>query len=176
MKGWICLACAAALGAFAVWLGMDSDSTQTRPEAVPAATQTDERQRVTREEAEVFRRAFWRHATEHEQIHHAERREWIDEDAESVHRWQWFIALTPGAELLEALSSGAIFELHRPADPRPWATLAPPPEWFPLAASVRHVVQQAPSGGLTLLYDPQSNRLHATDEGHGFAAPIASVR
>ena len=107
---------------------------------------------------------------------HAERREALD--GQAVQRWQWFLEVRPGVDLLRSLRDPETFGLMPVATPRPWSE-APPsteaaPAWFPgaAAASSGFEILQAPSGGLTLLYRARDNTLFATDTGRGFAPAL----
>jgi hypothetical protein len=128
---------------------------------------------VETDAAAVFRRAFWRHPSEADLIQHAERREWSVQQSEGLLRWQWFLQLSPGPELLDVLRKEGAFGLSLSAAPRAWSSLATPPHWFPSRDAIEgHEVYQAPQGGMTLLYLAKENLLFATDEGHGMAAPV----
>jgi hypothetical protein len=124
---------------------------------------------------EIFRRAFWRQPAAADRILRAERFEWKAGDG-SLARWQWFLELKPGPELLGRLVDPENFGLEKVAPgtaPRSWMMeSAPPPPWFPRPdAASGFEVRQNPAGGFTLLYRADDNTLFATDSGQGFAAP-----
>jgi hypothetical protein len=125
---------------------------------------------------EVFRRAFWRQPAAEDRILRAERFEWLAEDG-SLARWQWFIELKPGPELLGWLFDPETFGLI-PGAPGsairvPAGRSGPPPDWFPSQAADSGVeLRQSPAGGLAVLYRRSDNTLFATDSGEGFAAPV----
>jgi hypothetical protein len=123
--------------------------------------------------AEVFRRAFWRQPSPQDIISNAERREWSETSGQQLRRWQWFLEVTPGPELLEVLRDETKFGLVLTPTPRSWSALAPPPRWFPRRDSFDgYQVYQSPRGGMTVFYLPEKNLLFATDEGHGMTSPV----
>ncbi|MDP1580665.1 MAG: hypothetical protein Q8M02_10320 [Candidatus Didemnitutus sp.] len=127
---------------------------------------------VSQAPAEIFRRAFWRHPTATDHIIHAERREWIDQG--NVQRWQWFLQLSPSAELLTALRDGESFGLLRVIASRNAAVAVVTPDWFASATAIAaDEVYQSPAGGLTIYYRAGDHMLFATDAGAGFAPPAA---
>ncbi len=131
---------------------------------------------ITLSPEEIFRRAFWRRPTAADRIVHADRREWSDR-AQHVQRWQWFLQLEPGADLLHALRDPSTFGLIRSAGSAATvpAAIAGAPGWFPAPAQLTGCeILRAPAGGLTLYYRAQDNVLFATDAGRGFAPPIAA--
>ena len=125
---------------------------------------------------DVFRRAFWRHPTAHDQIVHAERREERTGDGSAVERWSWFIELHPSPELLAALRDPEVFGLlPQQPDVSTAAAVAArelteTPAWFPSETSERFEILRRPDGAFVALYDPAAQTLYAADAGHGFAA------
>lgn len=156
-----------------VWLKPDSRNTgQAAPNPV-LVTGPGESVALEADAGRVFRRAFWRHPGKEDIIHHAERREWSETSSQDLRRWQWFLQVSPGPELLEALRDEAKFGLTRTAAPRSWSSLAPPPHWFSPADSVDgYQVYQSPRGGMTLFHLPEKNLLFAADEGYGMTSPV----
>jgi hypothetical protein len=130
------------------------------PEAPGTTLQT------TGDAQEIFRRAFWREPSTADQILHAERREWISE-TDGVRRWQWFLCVKPGPELAEWLRTENPF-LTLPIDPSTYQPPATSPDWFAAASTQTAEIHRNSDSGLTLLFDPKNNLLHATDAGHGF--------
>lgn len=125
--------------------------------------------------AEIFRRAFWRHPAATDRIVHGERFEWKAADG-SLERWQWFLELNPGPDLLGILRDPENFGLIPAATGTATrgGAEAPgsAPAWFtPAQAAAGFEVLQNPQGGLTLHYRAADNTLFATDAGHGFAPP-----
>jgi hypothetical protein len=126
--------------------------------------------------AEIFRRAFWRHPAATDRIIRGARFEWKASDG-SLERWQWFLELNPGPDLLGFLRDPENFGLI----PAPTGNMtrggaeAPgsAPAWFtPARSAAGFEVLQNPQGGLTLHYRAADNTLFATDTGHGFATPV----
>jgi hypothetical protein len=113
----------------------------------------------------VFQKAFWRSPASDDQILHAERREWSAEDG--VKKWQWFIAVKPGPQLLAWLKSNP-FSLA-PLKSAP--TFEKPPAWFP-KTSTDFQFQQNTEARLTLMLSADQKQLYATDSGFGFGPPI----
>ncbi len=125
---------------------------------------------VTQAPTEIFRRAFWRHPTATDRIIHAERREWVDQG--DVQRWQWFLQLSPSAELLAALRDGESLGLLRVIAPRNASIAVVTPDWFASATAIAaDEIYQNPAGGLTIFYRANDNMLFAADAGAGFAPP-----
>lgn len=114
--------------------------------------------------AEVFQKAFWKRPTAGDTILHAERREW--QGAAGVTRWQWFLSVRPGPDLVRHLITENAFMLVKTGD----GALPPlegPPDWFP-ASEAGFEVMANPSRSFRLLWDREENLLHATDSGGGF--------
>ncbi len=113
---------------------------------------------------QVFQKAFWRHPTSGDEILHAERREWSTE--EGVKKWQWFIALRPGTELLEWLKTNpfSMTKTNSSGD------FEKPPEWFP-NSSTDFQIQRNAQGSFVLMLSADKKRLYATDSGLGFNPP-----
>ncbi|MES2568918.1 MAG: hypothetical protein V4710_02555, partial [Verrucomicrobiota bacterium] len=136
------------------------------PSPTPAPLHPTEALKTVTEEREVFQRAFWRRPASDDRIVHAERREWSD--AQGVTRWQWFLAVEPGAALLQWLAEDP-FSLSKTAEPHLPAGGATPPEWFPRELGA-FAAEQKGSGEFLLLRDRNKNLLFATDAGFGFKA------
>ncbi len=125
--------------------------------------------RTSDDAVEVFRRAFWRDPTQEDQILHAERREWASEE-NGVRRWQWFLAVQPSAAFSTWLRESNPFHLAK-VDRSALAVIRSSPTWFPATTDLaRCEIQQTATGGMTVLFDPTTNTLYATDAGRGFAA------
>lgn len=138
-----------------------SDPTDPTDQSdVPTTTHT--------EASEVFKRAFWKRPTPEDKILHAERREWADEDG--VDRWQWFIAVDPSPEFASYLFGQNPFSLIEP-DEGAAMPIHRVPEWFPKSAKALEI-RQSPDGAMLILTDPDSGRLFATAQGHGFAKAV----
>lgn len=113
---------------------------------------------------DVFRRAFWRHPAGDDQILNAERREWSGEGG--VRKWQWFIAVRPGSQLLEWLEKNP-FSMKLSTSP---VQIEFPPVWYPQSTENFQVFVN-PEGGFILMLSADRKRLYATDSGLGFTAP-----
>jgi len=114
--------------------------------------------------AEVFQKAFWKRPAADDTILHAERREWKTE--EGVSKWQWFISVRPGHDLVGHLIKENAFMLAKLEE----GDILPPqepPEWFPASKEGCEVFANA-SKSFRLLWDREKNLLHATDSGGGF--------
>ena len=131
--------------------------------------------RTNADAQEVFRRAFWRDPSMEDQILHAERREWVSEN-DNVRRWQWFLHLKPSPGFSAWLRETNPFNLA-PSSTSSVAPSASFPVWFPMGAALKNLtVLQAADHAMTIILDPASGQLYATDCGHGFAAaPGATV-
>ncbi len=130
-----------------------SDLSDVPKQPPPTSTVTDP--------AEVFQKAFWKRPTPEDQILHAERREWQDKDGLS--KWQWFIAVKPSPALVDHLITDNAFMLTLRSGRREQADN--PPKWFPNEAPQTFA---NPNGTFQILWDKESNLLHATDSGSGF--------
>jgi hypothetical protein len=143
------------------------------PDPAVLATKPGESLVLEADAEEVFRRAFWRQPSDQDLIIHAERREWAETRNQHLNRWQWFIQLKPGSELLGILREDGKFDLKLSPTPRSWSLLAPPPPWFPQRnALTGYQVYQSSRGGITVFHLPEKNLLFATDEGYGMASPV----
>lgn len=118
---------------------------------------------------EVFQRAFWRRPTADDRILHAERREWVSVE-DGVRRWQWFLAVEPGAALDQWLREENAFGLAKVTNATPFDGFAPLPSWFPKKEKLaRYEIHQAAGQRMKLIFDPAKDVLYAADAGHGFA-------
>jgi hypothetical protein len=112
----------------------------------------------------VFKKAFWRQPSSEDKILHAERREWSADDG--VRKWQWFIIVTPGPQLVEWLATNP-FSLASTSSP---AAIHNPPTWFP-KPTTDFQIHQNPEGHFILMFSRDGKHLYATDSGHGFTPP-----
>ena len=157
---WLAFAASIVLG------GCRPDPPEVVPLAVEAAP--EDGLRTTMDPGVVFRRAFWAHPAEDDEILSAELREWIDASTGTVSSWQWFIHLRPGAAMKNTLQPGGRFNLLSPES----ATVEVPdsaPHWFSPggAATLRS------SNGLFTVFTRQNDEsVFAYDAGGGFAAPV----
>ena len=169
MKALVVIAAAVLLAALGWWLGTgDQNLTHlaSKPSLIadpPTKTETDAN--------EVFRRAFWREPSPTDHIVHAERREWAS-TRDGVRRWQWFLAIEPSAELATWLRETNPFSLGKTTS----VSFNNAPSWFPNPQALGSFeIQQSPNHGLTLLFEPKTNRLYATDGGSGFSTAEKST-
>jgi hypothetical protein len=132
----------------------------------PARMQDPTATTIDRDEAEVFRKAFWKQPTALDRILHAERREWSD--GGDVSKWQWFIALEPSPDLVRYLKVDNVFSLTATASP---AAISNPPAWFSFPPGEVEVLQD-PGGNMQLFFGKGDGLLHATATGGGFARPV----
>ncbi len=143
-----------------------SPTPAARPDVAPPTAGL----REDRDADAVFQRAFWRRRAAADRVLHAERRAWVD-DRQNVERWQWFIALEPGADFRRWLLEENPFELVVVAPDAAASPLAGAPAWFPAADARAHLKQlRTRGGGFTVFLDEKNHRLFATDAGGGFAA------
>lgn len=161
-KPLIAIAVLAALAAAGTW-----HFTATPPEtpadiaAKPTSTVNDAK--------EVFQKAFWFRPTPDDEILHAERREWADENG--VSSWQWFIAVKPSAALTSYLRDRNPFQVRPLTGPLP--ALAKAPAWFPVkATSADYDITGADK--LLILTQKAKGIIYACDSGGGFRAGVVA--
>ena len=111
---------------------------------------------------EIFKRAFWRRPSKEDQILHAERHEWSDEDG--LQRWQWFLVVKASPKLIKDLRDDNAFGLV-PGSSGPLIPEAP--VWFVFKPD-NFSTFQSPQTGLRLMFSKVDNTLYATDSGRGF--------
>ena len=125
---------------------------------------------LERDHAAVFQRAFWRRPASDDRILQAERRDWLDASS-GVEKWQWYIAVQPGAAFRDWLLKDNPFELVVVAPGTELAPLSSPPAWFPAAGELATLARfRNREGRYFVFHDLANNRLYATDAGGGFAA------
>lgn len=147
----------------------------TNAPANPPAPEEKVTLRTNDDPQEVFQRAFWRRPTAEDRILHAERREWVSEE-DGVRRWQWFLAVQPGAALDQWLREDNAFGLARVTSTAPFDGFAQSPSWFPTKGELAECeIHQAAGNRMTLIFDPAKKVLYATDAGHGFALARADA-
>jgi hypothetical protein len=71
------------------WLALNSGKA---PPPSPPASQPAGTLAVKTDDADIFRRAFWRRPDPGDRILHAERREWTRDVSQGISQWQWFLA------------------------------------------------------------------------------------
>lgn len=114
------------------------------------------------ESDEIFKKAFWRRPASDDEILHAERYEWSDEDG--LLRWQWFIVVKASPGLIKYLRDDNAFGLV-PASSK--VRVGDAPAWFDFDPEDVNTLQ-APLGGMCLLFSKTGNTLYATASGRGF--------
>ena len=152
------------------WLTVSRLSPRA-PAAAPAAAPVKPSAIAWRQEApsttvtdaeEIFKRAFWRRPSEEDQILHAERHEWSDE--EGLQRWQWFLVVKASPKLIKDLRDDNAFGLT-PGSSGPLSPEAP--VWFVFKPDDFSTFQSSQTG-LRLMFSKVDNTLYATDSGRGF--------
>ncbi len=122
------------------------------------------------DEAEVFRRAFWRKPDATDKILHAERREWTENKEDGISHWQWFIAAEPGPALLKWLRDDNAFGVR----PAKTAVIKGAPAWFPSDLSTFDLRTGGSGGSLALLFSQDGKTLYATSSGKGFTPGVSA--
>ncbi len=150
------------------WFMVGPREEESAPESSEVVVDPGPPSAVTKDGADVFRRAFWRHPTENDTILHAERSEWSD--ADGVQRWQWFIVVDPSPEFASYLLEQNPFSLNKPVGSATMPSIRVP-DWFPKSEESLDVWQSA-GGGMLIMNDLDSGRLYATSKGHGFAKAV----
>lgn len=175
MKALLIATIALALGALGYFFLAPPPQASPEPRAEtgltagqPAPVEEKLTLQTSADAAEVFRRAFWREPAAEDRILHAQRREWVSEE-DGVRRWQWFLAVEPGAELSRWLREENPFRLMAISTPGAPAKIPAAPDWFPTDGPAGGVVQRSPDGAMQLIFDPAANVFYVTDAGHGFA-------
>ena len=145
------------------WLAWPAASEKTEPPAVSAVTWEGAPPTLTMTDAdEIFKKAFWRRPAADDEILHAERHEWRDE--EGLLRWQWFLKVKASPELIQYLRDDNAFGLV-PASSK--VRVGDAPAWFRFDPEEVNALQ-APHGGMCLFFSKSSNTLYATASGRGF--------
>jgi hypothetical protein len=127
----------------------------TRPASPPpTATLTDQ--------LKIFRSAFWRSPVAGDEILHAERREWSDQNG--LDKWQWFLALRPSPELVKYVRDDNAFGLSETTTPAP---VEGAPAWFAFDPDAVEVLRSS-SSNLQFIFSGPDNTLYATSDGSAF--------
>lgn len=162
------LAITCSLVAGAWFLRQDSNEavSPTTKTAEPAIDWQGEPPSATQRDGEaIFKKAFWRRPSETDQILHAERHEWSDE--EGVNRWQWFLVVDASPELIQYLREENTFGLV----PGEYQAVDQRPNWFHFGIE-NTTTLRSNRAGMQLVFDDTSNRLYATSSGLGFRKGI----
>lgn len=160
----VAILAAVLLGAAAFFLRPEAETPPAPKPTVTTATADGMKLTTATDPTLVFQKAFWRRPASDDQILHAERREWST--ADGVQKWQWFIAVSPGPQLLEHLATNPFSLTTAPAAGK----IEKPPAWFP-KPSADFQIQQNAEGRFILMLSADHKQLYATDSGSGFAPP-----
>ena len=155
---------AVLLGAAAFFLRPKPEIPPASKPAVTTATADGLKLATVTDPTLVFQKAFWRRPAKDDKILHAERREWSTTDG--VQKWQWFIAVRPGPQLLAHLQTNP-FSL---ATIQSAGEVEKPPEWFPKVSANFQILQNS-EGRYILMLSTDHKQFYATDSGTGFAPP-----
>ena len=112
----------------------------------------------------LFRRAFWKKATDADKILHAERREWGE--GEGLKKWQWFLVVEPSAELLKYLRDPNTYGLSPAPD---LAAVEGTPDWFTFNAADFETMRVS-TGNMRISFHRTKPLIYANDFGSGFTA------
>ena len=166
-------------GALFVLLGPASRSSEQIGEVIVAEVAGEQDvmmgiRRSSTDREEVFKRAFWRRPVPGDRIVNAELAEWTKEreGKEAVSRWQWFIQVSPSAELLSWLEKNPFGLIKGEVAALPVGSA---PSWFPVS-SAELEIHQSSDGEMSILIDRLRGVVFATASGHGFAAGKPRVR
>ncbi|MDA7663628.1 hypothetical protein OAL53_02270 [Akkermansiaceae bacterium] len=126
---------------------------------------------VSRDAEEIFKKALWRKPSPEDEILHAERHEWSDD--EGVSRWQWFLVIEASPDLIKYLRDDNAFGLiPGRADP-----ISEAPAWFTFNPADVSVLK-APHSGMQLMFSKSGNSVYAKANGLGFSkgapAPLST--
>jgi hypothetical protein len=155
----------AAASTVAAWLTLrPRDAPLPPPPPANPAAQHEGTMALKSDQADVFRRAFWKRPDATDKILHAERREWTKEGETGLSRWQWFIAVEPGSSLTKWLREDNAFGVR----PAKTATFTGAPDWFPRDLSSYEVRTGGTGGSLVIMFSRDGKKLYATDAGKGF--------
>ena len=116
-------------------------------------------------DAEVFRRIFWRQPGEADKIIQSLRRERAGRAGDPV-QWDWFLAVDASAEFAEYLLQENPFQLSGSSDA---IDLTETPAWFPQSSS-GYAVHRSLNGEMTILVNPENQRIYAWNQARSFQA------
>ena len=138
---------------------------QTDPQERPILENAE----IANENAEVFRRIFWRQPTPEDRILQSERRELEVEEGGSV-RWDWFLSVDPSVGLADYLLIENPFQLSLGTSVIDFQQA---PEWFP-RTSAGFEVHQNQTGEMTVLHHPETRRIYVWNKARAFR-PAATI-
>jgi hypothetical protein len=160
-------ACLLALGGWQ-WLPVEKPPETTRTPAAEVQKLHPGTLAVQTDGVALFKKVFWRALQAEDRILHAERREWTEDAAHGVSRWQSFLCVEAGQDLLNYLKRDNAFGAH----PASQIALQSPPVWFPTNLGDFDIFT---TGSLHFLFSRQDGRVYAADSGRGFAPAQTSI-
>lgn len=117
---------------------------------------------LSRDAEEIFKKALWRRPSPEDEILHAQRHEWSDD--EGVNRWQWFLVIGASPDLIKYLRDDNAFGLiPGRADP-----ISEAPAWFTFNPADVSVLKASHSG-MQLIFSKSDNTVYAQAHGLGFS-------
>lgn len=119
--------------------------------------------RIETDKEVIFQRAFWTRPSEGDEILHAERREWLEE--EKVEQWEWYLAVRPSAELRSSLFEKNRFRLKSSSFSA--ISFQQAPRWFSVSKDAQ--VLAADDESMVLAWSPNENILFGRGHGGGFS-------
>ncbi len=118
---------------------------------------------VVTDGVEIFQKVLWREPQPDDRILHAERRQWSE--GGSLTRWQWFLHVQAGKDLIAYLRDANAFGLVATDQ----ADISDAPTWFPKDHQ-HYEIQRA--GQLVFLFRKGSDEFYASSQGKGFTKPL----
>ena len=138
---------------------------QTEPPQPPIVETAE----IANENAEVFRRIFWRQPTPEDRILRSERRE-LEVEAGGPVRWDWFLSVDPSVVFADYLLEENPFQLSLGTSVIDFQQT---PDWFP-TSSAGFEVHQNQTGEMTVLYHPETRRIYVCNKVTSFR-PAATI-
>jgi hypothetical protein len=111
---------------------------------------------------EIFKKAFWRRPAADDEILHAVRHEWSDE--EGLLHWQWFLVVKASPGLITYLREDNAFGLLPASSAPPGSEV---PAWFRYDPG-EVALLQSPQSSMQLFFSNHDKTLYATASGRGF--------
>jgi hypothetical protein len=122
---------------------------------------------LVEENAEVFRRIFWRQPGEADKIIQSQRRERVSGEGAPT-EWDWFLAVDPSAEFADYLFEENPFQLTISTDE---VDLTGTTDWFPQSTH-GYEIRRSLTGEMTLLINPKTRRIYAWNQARAFRPAI----
>lgn len=114
---------------------------------------------------EIFQKVFWHQPTPEDHILHALKQPLPSQNG--IPSWCWYITIKPSPDLLRHLLTENAFGLLAQSAPIPEAA----PAWFPKSIE-GHEIHRSPDSTFILLFNRQSNLLHAAKTAAEFRPPV----